>query len=121
MPVDLLRSEQDRLVTETAQAERHLEVAAAEASFGDIAETLNRALDLLADCQRAYLTARGPFTAISGIKALSERLVIYDDASPRPRLPIPSFPSGWMVRPPREPALCLAAVQMRSSYRGGRI
>src|SRR5690606_35078988 len=42
VPVDLLRSEQDRLTRETAQAERHLE--AAEASFGEIAETLGRAL-----------------------------------------------------------------------------
>lgn len=57
MPVDLLRSEQNRLTSETRQAERHLE--AAEASFGDIAEATTKALDLLADCQRAYPAAPG--------------------------------------------------------------
>lgn len=57
VPVDLLRCEQDRLTAETSQAERHLEVT--EASFADIEGTLGKALDLLADCQRAYLAAPG--------------------------------------------------------------
>jgi hypothetical protein len=37
------------------QAERQLEVA--EASFADTEDTLGKALDLLADCQNAYLAA----------------------------------------------------------------
>lgn len=57
VPIDLLRQEQDRLSTEANQAERHIE--ATEASFADIEDTLGKALDLLADCQRAYLAAPG--------------------------------------------------------------
>jgi chromosome segregation ATPase len=57
VPVDLLRSEQERLTTEASQAERHLEVA--EASFTDVEDALAQALDLLADCRRAYLSAPG--------------------------------------------------------------
>ena len=76
VPVDLLRSEQDRLAAETRQAERHLE--AAEASFGDIASTLAKALDLLADCQRAYLAAPGHLRR-QWNQALFERLVVYDE------------------------------------------
>ncbi len=57
VPIDLLRKEQDRLTTETSQAERHIEVA--EASFADVENTLGKALDLLANCQRAYLAAPG--------------------------------------------------------------
>ncbi|HEY2716360.1 MAG TPA: hypothetical protein VGI73_09090 [Solirubrobacterales bacterium] len=40
---------------ETAQAERQIEVA--EASLGDTEDTLDQALDLLADCERAYKKA----------------------------------------------------------------
>jgi site-specific DNA recombinase len=76
VPVDLLRSEQDRLASETGQAERHLETA--EASFGDIAETLAKALDLLADCQRAYLAAPGHLRR-QWNQALFERLIVYDE------------------------------------------
>ncbi len=76
VPVDLLRSEQDRLASETRQAERHLE--AAEASFGDIAETLAKALDLLADCHSAYLAAPGHLRR-QWNQALFERLVVYDE------------------------------------------
>jgi site-specific DNA recombinase len=77
VPVDLLRSEQDRLATETRQAERHLE--AAETSFADIADTLAKALDLLADCQRAYLAAPGHLRR-QWNQALFERLVVYDES-----------------------------------------
>ncbi|HEY0318839.1 MAG TPA: zinc ribbon domain-containing protein [Solirubrobacterales bacterium] len=76
VPVDLLRQEQDRLSTETSQAERHLEVA--EASFTDVEETLVKALDLLADCQRAYLAAPGHLRR-QWNQALFEQLVVYDD------------------------------------------
>lgn len=76
VPVNLLRSEQVRLTAETAQSERHLE--AAEASFGDIADTLAKALDLLADCQRAYLAAPGHLRR-QWNQALFERLVVHDE------------------------------------------
>jgi site-specific DNA recombinase len=76
VPVDLLRQEQDRLATEVGQAERHLETA--EAAFGDIEDTLGKALDLLADCQRAYLAAPGHLRR-QWNQALFERLVVHDD------------------------------------------
>ena len=76
VPVDLLRQEQDRLTTEANQAERHIEVA--EASFADIEDTLGKALDLLTDCQRAYLAAPGHLRR-QWNQALFERLVVYDD------------------------------------------
>ena len=75
VPVDLLRQEQDRLTTETNQAERHLEVA--EASFTNVEDTLGKALDLLADCQRAYLAAPGHLRR-QWNQALFERLVVHD-------------------------------------------
>ena len=76
VPVDLLRSEQERLTAEAAHAERHIE--AAEASFTDIEETLGKALDLLADCQAAYLAAPGHLRR-QWNQALFERLVVCDD------------------------------------------
>jgi site-specific DNA recombinase len=76
VPVDLLRSEQDRLSTETSQAERHLE--AAEASVTDVEDTLGTALDLLADCHRAYLAAPEHLRR-QWNQALFERLVVYDE------------------------------------------
>jgi hypothetical protein len=76
VPIDLLCQEQDRLTTEANQAERHIEVA--EASFADIEDTLGKALDLLADCQRAYLAAPGHLRR-QWNQALFERLVVYDD------------------------------------------
>ena len=76
VPIDLLRQEQDRLTAETNQAERQLEVA--EASFTDIEDTLGKALDLLADCQNAYLAAPGHLRR-QWNQALFERLLVYDD------------------------------------------
>ncbi len=76
VPIDLLRKEQDRLTTETSQAERHIEVA--EASFADIEDTLGKALNLLANCQRAYMAAPGHLRR-QWNQALFERLIVYDD------------------------------------------
>ena len=76
VPIDLLRQEQDRLTAETNQAERQLEVA--EASFTDIEDTLGKALDLMADCQNAYLAAPGHLRR-QWNQALFERLLVYDD------------------------------------------
>ena len=76
VPLDLLHSEQERLSTETAQAERQIEVA--EASAGDVEDTLSKALDLLVDCERAYRQAPGHLRR-QWNQALFERLVVYDD------------------------------------------
>ncbi|MDX6624227.1 MAG: hypothetical protein QOE75_2159 [Solirubrobacterales bacterium] len=112
------QAEQDRLSTETAQAERHLE--APDASFGDIAATLDKALDLLADCHGVYRAAPGHLRR-QWTKRCSSAWSPTTSASPTPRSPSPSrlspirgFRLGWMVRPSPEPALLLAAVQMRS-------
>ena len=76
IPVDLLRQEQDRLTTESNQAERQLEIA--EASVADVEDVLGKALDLLTDCQRAYLAAPGHLRRQRN-QALFARLVVYDD------------------------------------------
>jgi site-specific DNA recombinase len=72
VPIDLLRQEQDRLTAETNQAERQFEVA--EASFTDIEDMLGKALDLLADCQNAYLAAPGHLRP-----QWNQALLVYDD------------------------------------------
>ena len=76
VPVDLLRQEQDRLASEIARAERHLEIA--EQSFGDIQATLDKALDLLSNCERAYRKAPGHLRR-QWNQALFERLLVHDD------------------------------------------
>ncbi|MGH2990040.1 MAG: hypothetical protein ACRDMA_09275 [Solirubrobacterales bacterium] len=76
VPVDLLRQEQERLADEIPQAERHLEIA--EQSFGEIQATLGKALELLANCERAYRRAPGHLRR-QWNQALFERLLIYDD------------------------------------------
>ncbi|MGH3991134.1 MAG: hypothetical protein ACRDSN_01560, partial [Pseudonocardiaceae bacterium] len=96
VPVDLLRQEQGRLATETAQAQRHLE--ASEQSFGEVQATLDKALDLLGNCERAYRKAPGHLRR-QWNQALFERLLIYDDrveeadvAEPFATLSDPSLP-----------------------------
>ncbi len=76
VPLDLLQSEQERLSAEAAQAERQIEIA--EASLGDTEDTLDKALDLLADCERAYKNAPGHLRR-QWNQALFERLMVYDD------------------------------------------
>ena len=76
VPVDLLRQEQDRLASEIAQAERHLETA--EQSFGEVQATLDKALDLLANCERTYRKAPGHLRR-QWNQALFERLLVHDD------------------------------------------
>ncbi|HYC82285.1 MAG TPA: recombinase family protein, partial [Solirubrobacterales bacterium] len=76
VPLDLLHSEQERLSSETAQAERQIEVA--ESPSGDAEDTLGKALDLLANCERAYRAAPGHLRR-QWNQALFERLVVYDE------------------------------------------
>ncbi len=47
-------------------------------SFGDIVDTLANALDLVADCRRAYLAAPGHLRG-QWIQALLKRIVVYDE------------------------------------------
>lgn len=54
---------------------------------------LDKALDLLANCQRAYLAAPDHLRR-QWNQALFERLVVYDDS-----LADPSFPLDWVARP----------------------
>jgi site-specific DNA recombinase len=76
LPVDLLKQEQDRLASEIAQAERHLEIA--EQSFGEVQATLDKALDLLANCEGAYRKAPSHLRR-QWNQALFERLLVHDD------------------------------------------
>jgi site-specific DNA recombinase len=76
VPLDLLRQEQDRLTTEIAQAEAHLETA--ERFSGDVQATLDMALDLLANCHRAYRKVPGHLRRQFN-QALYERLLVHDD------------------------------------------
>ncbi|MGH2990171.1 MAG: hypothetical protein ACRDMA_09945 [Solirubrobacterales bacterium] len=55
---------------------RHLETA--EQSFGDVRATLSKALDLLANCERAYAKAPDHLRR-QWNQALFERLLVYDD------------------------------------------
>jgi site-specific DNA recombinase len=57
IPLDLLKLEQERISREVAEAERVL--AARQVAFTEIEDTLEKALGLAADCQRAYREA-GP-------------------------------------------------------------
>jgi site-specific DNA recombinase len=76
VPLELLRQEQDRLSSEIEQAEAQFVLA--EQSFADVATTLDKALDLLADCERAYANAPGQLRR-QWNQALFERFVIRDE------------------------------------------
>jgi hypothetical protein len=79
-------------------AEAHLETA--ERSFGDIQATLDRALDLLADCHRGYRSAPGACAA-SGTRRSSSAFSSTTTASTEPRSPSPSPPSPTPTCPQR--------------------
>ena len=113
VPVDLLRSEQDRLSTETSQAERHLEVA--ETSLTDVEDTLGKALDLLADCQHAYLSAPGHLRR-QWNQALFERLVVYDERIGEAKV---AEPFATLANPKLPAALDGKALTGRGASSGG--
>jgi len=75
VPLDLLKQEQDRLTGEIARAERHLETVE---SLGEVQATLDKALDLLANCERGYARAPGHLRR-QWNQVLFERLLVYDD------------------------------------------
>ncbi len=55
IPLDLLHQEQDRIAGQITSAEAQLAIA--QRSATDVQSTLDKALDLLAGCQRAYTNA----------------------------------------------------------------
>jgi site-specific DNA recombinase len=76
IPLGLLKREQERLTTETTHAEHHLELATH--SLTDVQATLQKALDLLANCARAYRRAPGHLRR-QWNQALFERFLVVDD------------------------------------------
>jgi site-specific DNA recombinase len=96
IPLDLLHQEQDRIITDTAAAEGQL--ALAERSATDVQTTLDKALDLLANCQHAYTSAPGHLRR-QWNQALFLRLHVHDDtiehadiAEPFATLTTPTLP-----------------------------
>jgi site-specific DNA recombinase len=76
IPVELLQKEQDRLTGQITSAEAHLSIA--QQSSADVQSTLDKALDLLADCPRAYAKASGHLRR-QWNQALFVRLFIHDE------------------------------------------
>jgi site-specific DNA recombinase len=76
IPLDLLHQEQDRITTDTASAETQL--VTAQRSSTDVQTTLDKALDLLANCQHAYTNAPGHLRR-QWNQALFLRLHVHDD------------------------------------------
>ena len=77
MPLDLLRSEQERIGREIAEAKGRL--AACQSQFEVIEDTLTKALTLLVNCQDAYRRAK-PQTRRQLNKFFFDRLLL-DDGS----------------------------------------
>jgi hypothetical protein len=97
IPLDLLHQEQDRITTQTAGAETQL--ATAQRSATDVQTTLDKALDLLANCQHAYTRAPGHLRR-QWNQALFLRLHVHDDtiqhadiAEPFTTLATPNLPN----------------------------
>jgi DNA invertase Pin-like site-specific DNA recombinase len=98
IPLDLLHQEQDRITTQTASAETQL--ATAQRSATDVQTTLDKALDLLANCQHAYSNAPGHLRR-QWNQALFLRLHVHDDtiehadiAEPFATLTAPTLPDA---------------------------
>jgi site-specific DNA recombinase len=96
IPLDLLHQEQDRITTGTAAAEGQL--ALAERSTSDVQSTLDKALDLLTNCQHAYSNAPGHLRR-QWNQALFLRLHVHNDtiehadiAEPFATLTTPTLP-----------------------------
>jgi site-specific DNA recombinase len=78
IPLDLLKSEQDRLTTATATAEGRL--AAIAADFRAAETNLHKALTRAGDCQSAYDEATGRMRRQFNL-AFFKRLIIHDEAT----------------------------------------
>jgi site-specific DNA recombinase len=117
IPLDLLHQEQDRITTQTAGAETQL--ATAQCSTADVQTTLDKALDLLANCQHAYTRAPGHLRR-QWNQALFLQLHVHDDtiqhadiAEPFATLTTPTLPAELDHHAARAPSLLTAAVQIR--------
>lgn len=86
IPTELLKSEQDRIGREIAQAEHRLD--ACEVQFDAIEERLELALDLVADRQQAYREA-GPVVRRLFNQAFFERLLVDDNFGVRSEMAAP--------------------------------
>jgi hypothetical protein len=110
VPVDLLRSEQDRLATETAQARSATSKPPRRPSA-----TLPRPSTghtIYSPTVKAPTSRHLAIYAASASSSTTSASPTPRSLSPSQRWPIRSFPLGWMVRPSREPTLFLATVQM---------
>ncbi|MBW3668531.1 MAG: hypothetical protein KY443_04885 [Actinobacteria bacterium] len=77
MFLDLLKSEQERVARDIGKAEA--QVTACQSNFGDIADTLDKTLALLVNCQDAYRRTK-PQTRRELNQFFFERLLVHDDA-----------------------------------------
>jgi site-specific DNA recombinase len=75
IPIDLLHQEQQRISTQTTSAEAQLQTA--QRSATDVQATLQKALDLLANCPDAYAKAPGHLRR-QWNQALFLRLLVHD-------------------------------------------
>lgn len=76
VPLDLLKTEQDRISRQLTEIESRLTTAYLE--FDRIEEWLDKALDYAVNCGRAYLTA-GPQERRLLNRAFFDRIVVYED------------------------------------------
>ncbi len=76
VPLDLLKSEQDRIAREMSQAQ--VEIAAASMESAEVERTLNAALKLAEDCQETYLDAK-PVRRRELNQAFFERIEVVPD------------------------------------------
>lgn len=86
IPLDLLKTEQDRIATEIDTAQRRLDAVAQ--TFIDIDDTLEQALALGRDCHQAYPQA-GPKLRRQLNQAFFEKLYVGDDGTLRAELAEP--------------------------------
>lgn len=118
IPLDLLHQEQDRIATGTAAAEGQL--ALAERSTADVQSTLDKALDLLANCQHAYTRAPGHLRR-QWNQALFLRLHVHNDtiqhadiAEPFATLTTPTLPDELDTHEPQAASMNTPTVASNS-------
>lgn len=76
IPIDLLKSEQERIVSQLGRVEQQL--ADVETSYETARTTLTEVLDLLRDCHAAYLEANGDVRRLFN-QAFFNQIVIEED------------------------------------------
>jgi site-specific DNA recombinase len=86
IPIDLLKTEQDRIARQLEIAQNRLAVS--EQAFAEIETTLEQVLSLARNCQQAYLQARASLRRQFN-QAFFEQLLIDEDGTVRSRLAEP--------------------------------